>query len=106
MDLGGKKSPTVLLVPLDSKESIVIASTAEQLASEPDNHLYKTVTLRVSAEQHLVTGKLRNLRLIEFLALPPVVDEAALASLWEKGQQAWSEVSSGALWVEHLRGNV
>jgi hypothetical protein len=43
--------------------------------------------------------------LIEFLPQATEVDEQALASLWEKGCNAWKDVKSAAGWVESLRGN-
>jgi hypothetical protein len=105
VDLGGKQDPNVHLVLAESGQSVRVASTEQQLAAEKENQLYKTVTLRVQAEQHLRTKALRNLRLIQFSPQTTDVDEQALATLWEKGRKAWKDVKSGAGWVEALRGN-
>ena len=105
VDLGGKQDPNVHLVLADTGESLRVGATEQQLAAEKDNQLYRTVTLRVQAEQHLRTKALRNLRLIQFSPQSTDVDEQALASLWEKGRKAWKDVKSAAGWVEGLRGN-
>jgi hypothetical protein len=103
-NLGGKQDPNVHLV-LDSGETVRVQATENQLANEKSNQLYRHVTVRVNAEQHLHTKALRNLTLIEFTPQTSEVDEQALVSLWEKGRKAWKDVSSAAGWVESLRGN-
>lgn len=105
VDLGGKQSPNIHLVLSDTGDSLRIDATSEQLSAETENHLYKVVTLRVRAEQHLQNKRLRKIKLLDFVSLGDQVDERALASLWEKGQQAWKDVSSAVKWVEQLRGN-
>lgn len=104
IDLGGK-SPNVHLILTDTGETVCVDATEQQLAAEKENHAYKNVTLRVQGEQHLRTKKLRNLRLIQFSPQTTEVDEQSLASLWQKGREAWKEVKSAAGWVESLRGN-
>ena len=104
IDLGGK-TPNVHLVLADTGETVRVDATEQQLAAEKENHAYKDVTLRVQGEQHLRTKAMRNLRLIQFSPQTAEVDEQALASLWEKGREAWKEVRSAAGWVESLRGN-
>jgi hypothetical protein len=105
VNAGGKQDPNVHLVLTDSGESVRVSATEQQLGAEKENQLYKDVTLRVQAEQHLRTKALRNVRLIQFSPQTTDVDEQALASLWRKGRDAWKEVSSAAGWVEELRGN-
>ena|SRR5690625_1656531 len=63
---GGKREPNIHLDLLDSGESLVVRSTEENLSAEHQNPLYKVVTLRVAAEQHLHTRALRDIRLIQF----------------------------------------
>ena len=104
IDLGGK-SPNVHLILTDTGETVCVDATEQQLAAEKENHAYKNVTLRVQGEQHLRTKELRNLRLIQFSPQTTEVDEQSLASLWQKGREAWKEVNSAAGWVESLRGN-
>ncbi len=105
VDIGGKQNPNVHVVLSDSGSDMVVQATEEQLGAERENQLYKEVTLRVQAEQHLATKALRKIRLIEFLPRAADVDEDALRSLWEKGREAWKGVDSPTEWLEKLRGN-
>src|SRR5439155_25382343 len=105
VDLGGKQNPNVHVVLSDSGADMLVQATEQQLGEERENQLYKEVTLRVQAEQHLQTKALRKIRLIEFLPRATEVDEEALASLWKKGRKAWHGVKSASDWVEQLRGN-
>jgi len=102
---GGKQDPNVHLLLAGSGDSVRISATEEQLAGEKENHLFKDVTLRVQAEQHVRTKALREVRLIQFLPNAGEADEQALANLWQKGREAWRDVTSAAGWVESLRGN-
>jgi hypothetical protein len=105
VNAGGKQDPNVHLVLADSGESVRVSATEQQLGGEKENQLYKDVTLRVQAEQHIRTKALRDVRLIQFLAATTEPDEQALAELWKKGREAWRDVASAAGWVESLRGN-
>lgn len=105
VNAGGKQDPNVHLVFSDSGESVRISATEQQLGGEKENQLYKEVTLRVQAEQHVRTKALREVRLIQFLPQSGEADERALANLWQKGREAWRGVTSAAGWVESLRGN-
>ena len=105
VNAGGKQDPNNHLVLAESGESLRISATEQQLAAEKENQLYKEVTLRVQAEQHLRSKQLRDIRLIQFLPHTREVDEQALATLWEKGRNAWRNVQSATGWVETLRGN-
>jgi hypothetical protein len=105
VNAGGKQDPNVHLVLGDSGQTVRISATEQQLGGEKENQLYKDVTLRVQAEQHIRTKALRDVRLIQFLANATEVDERALANLWQKGREAWRDVASAAGWVESLRGN-
>jgi hypothetical protein len=105
VNAGGKQDPNVHLVLAGSGESVRISATEQQLGAEKENQLYKDVTLRVQAEQHVRTKALRDIRLIQFLPQASEADERALANLWQKGREAWRDVASAAGWVESLRGN-
>jgi hypothetical protein len=105
VDAGGKQNPNVHVVLSDTGADLVVQATEQQLGEEKENQLYKEVTLRVQAEQHLRTKALRNVRLVQFLPRSADVDEEALKSLWEKGREAWKDVESATDWVERLRGN-
>lgn len=105
VDAGGKQDPNVHLVLAGSGETLCVSATEQQLGAEKENQLYKEVTLRVQAKQHLRTKQLREIRLIQFLPHTAEVDEPALAALWQKGRNAWRNVQSATGWVETLRGN-
>ncbi len=105
VNAGGKQDPNVHLVLADSGASVRISATEQQLGAEKENQLYKEVTLRVQAEQHVRTKALRDIRLIQFLAQSGDADERALANLWQKGREAWRDVTTAAGWVESIRGN-
>lgn len=105
VNAGGKQDPNVHLVLAETGDSVRVSASEEQLSAEKENQLYKDVTLRVQAEQHVRIKALRNIRLIEFVPQTHEVDEQELANLWEKGRKAWKDVKSAAGWVESLRGN-
>ena len=105
VNAGGKQDPNVHLVLADTGESVRVSATEQQLGAEKENPLYKDVTLRVQAEQHLMTKTLRDIRLLQFVSQSTEVDEQALTTLWRKGRDAWKDVSSASQWVEEMRGN-
>ena len=105
VNAGGKQDPNIHLVLADTGDSVRVSASEEQLAAEKENQLYKDVTLRVQAEQHVRLKTLRNIRLIEFVPQTHEIDERELANLWEKGRKAWKDVKSAAGWVETMRGN-
>ena len=100
VDLGGKTKPNVHLV-LPSGESIKVEASESQL--EGADYLYKSITLNVTAMEHIRTGELRDLRLIDVVRPLKEIDEDKLQSLWQKGRKAWAEITSPTEWVEHLR---
>jgi hypothetical protein len=104
VNAGGKQTPNVHIVLADSGKTEVVNATEGQLAAE-NNQLYKQVTLWVEAEQNIRSKGLRNIRLLRILPQSESADEELLANLWNKGREAWRNVSSATDWVESLRGN-
>lgn len=100
VDLGGKTKPNIHLV-IPSGESIKVEASESQL--EGADYLYRAITLNVSAMEHIRTGELRDLRLIEVVRPLKEIDEDGLKSLWRKGREAWAEIASPTEWVERLR---
>lgn len=100
VDLGGKTKPNIHLV-LPSGESIKVEASESQL--EGADYLYKAITLNVNAKEHIRTGELRDLRLIDVVRPLKDIDEDKLKSLWRKGRAAWAEITSPTEWVERLR---
>lgn len=105
VNAGGKQDPNVHLMMTESGETIKVSASEQQLGGEKENLLYKFLTLRVQAQQHLRTHELRHIRLIQFLPHESESDERALENLWQKGREAWRGVQSAAGWVESMRGN-
>jgi hypothetical protein len=100
VDLGGKTKPNVHLV-LPSGESIKVEASESQL--EGADYLYKAITLNVHAMEHIRSGQLRALRLIDVVRPLKEIDEDKLKTLWKKGRNAWAEITSPTEWVERLR---
>jgi hypothetical protein len=100
VDLGGKTKPNIHLV-LPSGDSIKIDASESQL--EGADYLYRAITLNVIAMEHIRTGELRDLRLIDVVRPLKEIDEDKLKSLWRKGRKAWADITSPTEWVEQLR---
>lgn len=103
VDLGGKTKANVHL-EMEDGGTLMVAASQELLAKEEQNRLYRTALLHVTAEENLLTGALRNLRLLAFEAHQPSYDDDAFQRMVERGTQAWADVPNSADWVETLRG--
>lgn len=100
VDWGGANKANVH-VRLQDGKVLVIAADQQQLAEETLNRLYRPALLRVSAEENLKTGELRNHKLLSFEVDKPGWDEAAFNELVQRGTQAWADVPDS--WLEDLR---
>ncbi len=80
---------------------LTIASSHKLLGDEERNRLYKPAVLRISADENLHNGELRNLMLLGFEDTPSTWDEAAFGELVRKGTQTWADVPDD--WLETLR---
>ena len=103
VDLGGKTRANVHL-ELENGTSLTIAASQDLLAKEEHNRLYRPALLHVTAEENLLTGTLRNLRLLAFEEHQPSYDEDEFRRMVERGTKAWAGVPDSAAWVEALRG--
>lgn len=99
-DLGGTSKANVH-VKLGSGKVLTIATSQQLLANEERNRLYKPAVLRVSAEESLHTGELRNLTLLGFEDPQASWDQKAFDELVQKGTKAWADVPAN--WLENLR---
>ncbi len=99
-DLGGINKANVHLKLADGKV-LTIASTQKLLGDDERNRLYKPAVLRISAEENLHSGELRNLTLLGFEDHEPSWDATAFGELVRKGTQAWADVPDD--WLENLR---
>jgi hypothetical protein len=100
IDLGGKKEANVHL-DVQGK-TLTIAANRNLLAEEEKNRLYRPSIIRVTAEENLVTGDLRNYRLLSFETNRPSYDDDEFGQMVERGTKAWSDVPDN--WLEELRG--
>lgn len=100
VDWGGANKANVHM-RVQGGKVLTIAASQQLLADEELNRLYRPALLRVSAEENLKTGDLRNLNLLAFEADRPGWNETAFNKLVEKGTQAWADVSDD--WLEDLR---
>lgn len=103
MDIGGKTKPNLHL-ELENGKSIVISATQDQLASSSENSLYRSVIVHILAEENVITGKLRNLRLQNFDSFNPHFDEIEFETVVQKGTQAWKGISDHNAWLDQIRG--
>lgn len=101
-DLGGTSKANVHL-KLDNGKVLTIASSQKLLGDEERNRLYKPAVLRISAEENLHNGELRNLTLLGFEDPHAIWDEAAFSELVRKGTQTWADVPDD--WLENLRSS-
>lgn len=104
VDWGGITKPNVHL-KLATGKTLTIESSQHLIAEEQQNLVYKSALLHVTAEESLVTGDLRNLRLLAIESHQPVYDEIEFNQMVERGTRAWSNVTNATEWLESLRGN-
>ncbi|GMU21929.1 MAG: hypothetical protein AMXMBFR13_20170 [Phycisphaerae bacterium] len=104
VDMGGAQKANVHIRLDDSGDVVLIGSNQDYLRDQEENRLYRKVLVRVQADQHYRTGKLRNLRLLSFEDYEPQYSERALERFAEVGRQAWADVPDGPEWLRRLRG--
>jgi hypothetical protein len=103
-DLGGAQKPNIHLKTEDGK-SITIVCTKEDLINEKENRVYHSSAIRVTANQNLYTGEIRDPKFLGFIEYNPTFNEAELLSTIEKGRNAWSDIDNHIEWVRNLRLN-
>ena len=104
VDIGGKTKPNVHL-ELENGTMLTIAATQNDLAQGEQNRLYRPALLHITAEENLITGELRNYKLLKFDTYQPSYDEAEFNLMVKRGTKAWADVSDATAWLETLRGN-
>jgi hypothetical protein len=104
LDIGGVKKANVHVRLDDSGDVVRIGTNQGYLREQETNRLYRKVLVRVEAEQHYVTGEMRNYRLLSFEDYDPRYDEAALDKFAAAGRVAWQDVPDHVEWVRSLRG--
>lgn len=102
VDWGGKTKANVHL-ELENGKTLMVESSQNLIAQEERNLVYHMALLHVTAEENLLTGALRNVRLLAFEAHQPHYDENEFKRMVAKGTQAWANVPDSSAWVESLR---
>jgi hypothetical protein len=101
-DLGGSQKPNIHL-RLEDGKNIVIACTKENIANEIENRVYHPAAIRVTANQNLQTGELKEIKFLEFNKYNPTFNEKTLLDTIEKGTNAWADVDDHVDWIRNLR---
>lgn len=104
VDLGGTTKANVHLVLEDSGRTLIAESSSDYLREQRENYLYRTVQVRIAAEQNTRTNKLRNERLLAFVGQAPSYDELELNAFVDAGTRAWADVPDAVAWVREQRG--
>jgi len=104
VDLGGSTMANVHLVLEATGGTLIAKSTPDYLHDQRQNYLYRTVQVRIAAEQNIRSGKLRNERLIEFVGEAPSYDPSDLNAFIEAGTRAWADIPDAVAWVREQRG--
>jgi len=103
-DWGGAQNPNVHIRLRNSRETVIVDASAEQIREQQDNLVFHKAIVHVRAKQHPKTGELKDYQLLALRAYRTDVDDARLQQLFEKGAKAWADVPEAAAWVEELRG--
>jgi len=99
-DMGGSRKPNVHLVT--SRGRLTLAADHQTLANEKTNRLYKRVLVSFVAEENVVTGELRGMKLLRFENYAPSIDSDSMRRMAEAGAQAW-EGMDAVDWVRRHR---
>jgi len=106
-DWGGAQSVNLHLRIRNSKETIIIKASADQIRDQKENLVFHKALVHVRARQNLKTGRLEDYALIDLRAYAPAeISDTRLQELFEKGAKAWAGVRDAGAWVEELRGGV
>ena len=103
-DWGGAQNPNIHIRLRNSRETIIVDATADQIREQRDNLVFHKAIVHVRAKQNPKNGALDNYKLLALRAYQTDVEDARLQQLFEKGAKAWADVPEAAAWVEELRG--
>jgi len=101
-DLGGQSKPNIHL-KIENGTTITIACKKEDIASETENKVYKPASIRVLAQQNLITGEVKDAEFISFEDYNPTFDEQELLKSIANGRDSWTDVDDHVEWVRNLR---
>jgi hypothetical protein len=103
-DWGGAQSVNLHLRVRNSRETIIIKATADQIREQEKNLVFHKALVHVHAKQNPKTGELKDYTLVDLRAYAPNVSEVRLQELFDKGAKAWADISNASEWVRELRG--
>ena len=103
-DWGGAQTSNVHLRLRNSRETLIVDATTDQIRAQRDNLVYHKAIVHVRARQNPKTGELKDYQLIELKAYQPEVSDVRLQELFDRGAKAWAGVSAGGAWTDELRG--
>lgn len=101
-DLGGASKPNIHL-KTENGSIITIDCNKKDLESETENRVYKSASIRVIANQNILSGEIKDAKFVSFEEFDETFDEEAFLESIEKGRNAWSDVSDHVEWVRNLR---
>ncbi|WP_297500898.1 hypothetical protein [Ferrovum sp.] len=104
VDWGGKTKANVHL-DLGNGKTMSIETSQNLISQEEHNLVYRMALLHVTAEENLISGDLRNLRLLAFEHHQPAYDDIEFKRMVERGTQAWAGIEDSSAWLESLRGS-
>jgi hypothetical protein len=105
-DWGGAQNPNVHIRLRNSRETIIVASTEEQIRDQRENLVFHKAIVHLRAKQNPKTSEVdrSSYKLLALRAYKTDVEDARLQQLFEKGAKAWADIPEAAAWVEELRG--
>lgn len=101
-DLGGASKPNIHL-KTENGSIITIDCEKKDLESETSNRVYKPASIRVIANQNILSGEIKDAKFVSFEEYNETFDEVEFFESIEKGRNAWSDVSDHVEWVRNLR---
>lgn len=105
IDWGGAQKPNIHLRLRNTRDTILVDATADQIRRQRENLVYHKAIVHVRAKQNPRNGELKDYRLVELRAFQPDVSESRLQELFEKGTAAWKDVPDASAWVNEQRGD-
>lgn len=96
-DWGGAQSPNVHLRPRNTRDTLIIDATEDQIRTQRENLVYHKAIVHVRAKQNPKTGDLKEYKLVELRAYQPDVSDARLQELFDRGAKAWADRSDGVM---------
>ena len=103
-NIGGISSSNFHLITREYG-NVVVSIDRESLRNDEQNRAYKCYLVRVSCEENLSSGKLRNVEFMEWVDYYPEFDQQILSESIESGEKVWGHVSDSASYIRNLRGD-